>query len=64
MVTGESAYYADLIARLLATSHYDWARETLEGIAATIARSGKITMRQKQAIDHIMVGRLKHDIGG
>ncbi len=56
-------YYRDLIDRLLATKDYDWCRETLEGIAETIERSERVTPRQKAAIDHIMVGRLKHDNG-
>jgi hypothetical protein len=57
------AYYADLINRLLATGNYDWARDTLEGIAGNIERNGQVTPRQKAAVDHIMVGRLKHDTG-
>ena len=59
----ETHYYLDLISRLLGTGMYEWARETLEGIHATVTRTGNLTPRQKQAIDHIMVGRLKHDIG-
>lgn len=60
----EAKYYINLCGRLLATRDYEWARETLIGIATTIERSGQVTMKQKQAIDHVMVGRLKHDTGG
>jgi hypothetical protein len=57
----EAAYYQDLINRLLATHKYEWARETLVGIATTISLTDRVTLRQKSAVDHIMVGRLKHD---
>lgn len=60
-MSGESDYYVDLINRLLATGKYEWARDTLAGIASTMARSGQVTLRQKSAVDHIIVGRLKHD---
>jgi hypothetical protein len=56
------AYYQDLIADLLATKKYEWARDTLTGIARTIQDTRRVTAKQKQAIDHIMVGRLKHDV--
>jgi len=59
----ESVYYVDLVNRLLATKKYDWARQTLEGIAATMERTGVCTAKQREAIEHIMVGRLKHDAG-
>lgn len=59
----ETEYYLDLINRLLATKDYDWAYDTLAGIASTIHATGRLTMRQKQAVDHVMVGRLKHDVG-
>jgi hypothetical protein len=57
------AYYLDLIDRLLATKDYEWARDTLTGIAETVQRTGRLTLRQKEAVDHVMVGRLKHDVG-
>jgi hypothetical protein len=57
-------YYLDLIERLLATKHYEWARPTLEGISETVTRTGVVTLRQREAIDHVMTGRLKHDLGG
>ena len=60
----EAEYYLDLINRLLLTKDYDWAADTLSGIAATVHATGRLSMKQKQAIDHIMVGRLKHDVGG
>lgn len=63
MPTRDAEYYGDLIARLLATGDYDWARDTLEGIARTIVRSGEVTLRQRSAIDHVMLGRLRHDTG-
>lgn len=58
----ERDYYVDLIGRLLATKDYEWARDTLSGIAETVQRLGMITARQKAAVEHIMVGRLKHDV--
>lgn len=51
------------IDELLATRHYEWARPTLEGIRDTIVTTGKVTLRQREAVEHIMVGRLKHDLG-
>jgi len=54
-------YYADLAESLLATKNYEWCRETLEGIASTIRRTGTTTLRQREAIEHIIVGKLKHD---
>jgi len=59
----EEEYYLDLINRLLGTRDYEWARDTLTGIATTIHATGRVSIRQKQAVDHIMVGRLKHDVG-
>jgi len=50
------------ITELLATRRYDWARSTLEGIRSTIQRSGLVTLRQQEAVEHIMIGRLKHDV--
>lgn len=52
-----------LVNKLLATKNYEWARDTLSGIADTIHRTGAVTLRQQEAIEHIMVGRLKHDLG-
>lgn len=61
-------YQADRAARLvaliedhLATGKYDWARDTLEGIHDTVQRLGVATLRQQEAVEHIIVGRLKHD---
>ncbi len=50
-----------LIDRLLATGDYDWARDTLEGIRTTLCRTKMLTLRQQEAVTHIIVGRLKHD---
>lgn len=58
----DPGYYIDLIYRLLATKKYEWARGTLEGIASTIDRTDNVTLKQKEAIDHIMTGRLRHDV--
>ena len=55
------AYYADLAESLLATKKYEWCRETLVGIAETIRRTNAVTLRQREAIEHIIVGKLKHD---
>ena len=52
------------IDELLATKHYDWARRTLLGIRATISISGRVTLRQQEAVEHIIIGRLKHDVRG
>lgn len=51
----------DLITRLLETRKYEWARSTLDGIADTIDRTGHCTLRQQEAVEHMIVGRLKHD---
>jgi hypothetical protein len=51
------------IDELLATGHYNWARATLEGIRASIEQTGRVTLRQQEAVEHVMVGRLKHDVG-
>jgi hypothetical protein len=59
----EASYYVDLIDRLLKSGNYDWARETLEGISRNVCFNNRITRAQKSAIDHVMVGRLKHDTG-
>lgn len=49
------------IDELLATRQYEWARPTLEGIRETVARTGQVTLRQEEAVTHVMVGRLRHD---
>ena len=59
----EADYYVGVIHELLATKQYEWCRPTLEGIAENIASRGRITLRQKEAVDHIITGRLKHDVG-
>lgn len=51
------------INELLETKSYEWARKTLTGIRDTIERNGTVSLRQQEAIEHIMVGRLKHDVG-
>lgn len=63
MSLNDADYYLDLINRLLASKDYDWARDTLEGIHNTMMATGICTPRQKAAVEHIMVGRLKHDVG-
>lgn len=49
------------IDELLGTRRYDWARDTLTGIRRTITESNTVTLRQQEAVEHIMLGRLKHD---
>lgn len=61
-MTADAEYYLDVIARLLATKNYEWARSTLSGIAKTVTDSGILTPRQREAVDHIIIGRLKHDV--
>lgn len=63
MSEDDAGYYVSLINDLLRTKKYNWCRNTLEGIAETITRTGNVTLRQKEAVDHIMTGRLKHDVG-
>lgn len=46
---------------LLGTGEYEFARATLEGIVATIEITGVVTLRQQEAVEHIMIGRLRHD---
>jgi hypothetical protein len=60
----DAADYIDVIDQLLASKSYEWARPTLEGIRQTMAASGIATAKQRQAIDHVIIGRLKHDTGG
>jgi hypothetical protein len=50
-----------LIQSLLATKQYEWCRDTLEGIANTITRTQRVTLKQQEAVEHLIVGRLKHD---
>jgi hypothetical protein len=50
----------DLIDSHLATGKYEWARPTLEGIAATVTDTGVVTIRQQEAVEHIILGRIKH----
>ena len=50
------------IDELLATKSYEWARKALVGIRTTISDSGTVTLRQQEAVEHIIVGRLKHDV--
>jgi hypothetical protein len=57
-----SAYYIALARRLAGLKEYAWARATLEGIAETMERTDHCTLKQQEAIEHIMVGRLKHDV--
>jgi hypothetical protein len=55
-------YYIDVIDRHLATGKYDWCRETMTGIRATMVASGVVTPKQQQAVEHMILGRLKHDV--
>lgn len=59
----DADYYGDLINRLLGSRKYEWCRPTLEGILNTITATQTVTPKQKTALDHIIVGRLKHDVG-
>ncbi|MDO8795389.1 MAG: hypothetical protein Q7J25_12290 [Vicinamibacterales bacterium] len=59
----DAATMLDQIERLLATRRYEWARPTLEGLHRTITASGLVTLRQQEAVEHIILGRLKHDVG-
>jgi hypothetical protein len=52
-----------LIDDLLRTRCYEWARPTLVGIRTTIVQTGRVTLRQQEAVEHIITGRLKHDQG-
>ena len=62
-VDSDAAYYVHVIEELLTTKRYDWCRNTLKGIANNVTRTGFVTLRQKEAIDHIITERLKHDVG-
>lgn len=53
-----------MIARidgLLALKEYQWAKDTLEGIRANIEYNDRVTLRQQEAVEHIIIGRLRHD---
>jgi hypothetical protein len=56
-----AAHLLELIEDHLATGRYEWARPTLEGIAATVTDTGVATLRQQEAVEHIILGRVKHD---
>jgi hypothetical protein len=47
------------IDELLATGRYEWARETLEGIAGRLAVQGFVSFSQREAIRHIIAGSAK-----
>ncbi|HET9253886.1 MAG TPA: hypothetical protein VFO16_01630 [Pseudonocardiaceae bacterium] len=47
------------IDSLLATRDYEWCRDTLEGIRETMMMTGRATLRQREAIDHIIDGCLR-----
>lgn len=53
-----------LIEDHLRTGTYEWARDTLEGIAATVEDTNRVTPAQQQAVEHILCSRLKHDVPG
>jgi hypothetical protein len=57
----KAAELLDLIEDHLRTGKYEWARDTLEGIAATVTDTGVATVRQQEAVEHIIIGRVKHD---
>ena len=59
----ESEYYRKVIEDLLRTKQYEWCRGTLKGISNTIQKNGQVTLRQKEAVEHIIAGSLKHDVG-
>lgn len=61
-LTPQAEELVDVINRLLASGDYEWARLTLEGIQETLYRTGSRTRRQQSAVEHIIVGRLKHDV--
>jgi hypothetical protein len=50
------------IRELLGTGKYEWARETLTGIYANIESTNRVSLRQQEAVEHIIVGRLRHDV--
>ena len=58
----DADYYEDLARSLANRPEYAWARPTLAGIADTIHHTGTLTLKQREAIEHVMVGRLKHDV--
>jgi hypothetical protein len=62
MADRDAAYYVALAQDLASRAEYAWARETLQGIATTIRQTERLTVKQQEAIEHIMVGRLKHDV--
>ena len=53
--------FLDLIEDHLRTGDYEWARDTLEGIKETVERTNRVTLRQQESVEHIILGRLKHD---
>lgn len=60
-MTDDSETMLTRIEELVATGKYEWCRRTLRGIHRTIEESGVVTLRQQEAVEHIMLGRLRHD---
>ena len=58
----EAAYYVDLARKHAMRPEYRWCADKMDDIADTIERTGRLSPRQKQAIEHFILGRLKHDI--
>jgi hypothetical protein len=59
--TRDAAYYKDLAFRHAKLPAYRWAAETLYDIGWTIERTGRVTVKQREAIEHIILGRIRHD---
>lgn len=51
------ADFLGLLNELLGGGHYDWARETLEGIRTTVHTTGRVTEGQRQAVARIAAAR-------
>jgi len=49
--------FADEIDELLADERYAWAAETLSGIRETVERLGRVTDRQREAVENIRDAR-------
>jgi hypothetical protein len=49
------------ITRLLASGEYGWARGTLQGIRGVVERTGRVTRRQYEAVEHIRAGHVRRD---
>ncbi len=55
--------FIDRLETMANDDDYAWARDTIEGIYATVNRTGLVTAGQLRAIDNIEEGAQRHSRG-